>query len=48
VLGHGTGMGFRKEDTALRAEVDAAIEAMRADGTLATLSQKWFGSDVTK
>jgi lysine-arginine-ornithine-binding protein len=48
VLGHGTGMGFRKEDTALRAEVDAAIEAMKADGTLATLSQKWFGSDVTK
>nr|WP_086937699.1 amino acid ABC transporter substrate-binding protein [Thaumasiovibrio occultus] len=31
----------------LQAEVNQALKAMREDGTLATLSEKWFGGDVT-
>ncbi|GAA4987201.1 transporter substrate-binding domain-containing protein [Kineococcus glutinatus] len=38
---------FRKEDTALAAEFDTALAKLRADGTLAEISQKWFGEDVS-
>lgn len=40
---------FRKdaEGEALRDEVDAAITALREDGTLAAISDKWFGTDIT-
>ena len=37
-------MSFKKGETALKAEVDKAIRAMLADGTLTSLSKKWFGS----
>ncbi|MGF1554348.1 MAG: transporter substrate-binding domain-containing protein [Paracoccaceae bacterium] len=37
------GMPFRKGDEALRAEVETIIECMKEDGTLASLSEKWFG-----
>ena len=32
----------------LQQEVNAALADMRADGTLATISEKWFGADITK
>jgi len=34
---------FRKDDTAMRNAVDVAIECLKADGTIARLSEKWFG-----
>ncbi|MGF1722821.1 amino acid ABC transporter substrate-binding protein [Vibrio kyushuensis] len=33
---------------ALKTEVNQALSAMREDGTLADISQKWFGADITK
>lgn len=41
------GVGFRKNDLALRDAVQGALEAMAADGTLAKLTTKWFGSDIS-
>ena len=41
------GVGLRKEDTALKADIDTAIEAARTDGTIKTLSEKWFKLDVS-
>jgi cystine transport system substrate-binding protein len=38
---------FRK-DSPLPAEFDKALTTLRADGTLAKISQKWFGEDVSK
>ncbi|WP_353476328.1 amino acid ABC transporter substrate-binding protein (plasmid) [Salipiger sp. H15] len=40
---------FRKDEagTALRDEVDAALTTLRQNGTLAEISQKWFGTDIT-
>ncbi|MBD7917641.1 amino acid ABC transporter substrate-binding protein [Cellulomonas sp. Sa3CUA2] len=32
----------------LTAQVDEALAALRADGTLAEISQKWFGQDVSQ
>ncbi|MFI3167573.1 MAG: amino acid ABC transporter substrate-binding protein [Bacillota bacterium] len=40
-------IGFRKEDTELCAEVEEALRALAADGTLAEISIKWFSEDVT-
>ena len=42
-------MPFRKDadSDALRQLVDKTIENMRADGSLAKISEKWFGIDVT-
>lgn len=37
------GMSFKKGEVAFKAEVDRVILAMIADGTLKTLSEKWFG-----
>lgn len=39
------GMPFRKDDAATRDKVEAVIECLKIDGTIAELSQKWF--DVT-
>jgi putative amino-acid transport system substrate-binding protein len=36
-----------EEGQALRDEVDAAITALREDGTLTEISTKWFGTDIT-
>ena len=41
------GVGFRKNDLALRDAVQGALQAMAADGTLAKLTTKWFGSDIS-
>ncbi|HOC33517.1 MAG TPA: amino acid ABC transporter substrate-binding protein [Ruminococcus flavefaciens] len=40
-------IGFRKEDQALRDEVQKTLSEMKADGALGEISTKWFGSDVT-
>lgn len=40
---------FRDDEAgiALRDEVDAALTTLRENGTLAEISQKWFGTDIT-
>jgi putative amino-acid transport system substrate-binding protein len=41
---------FRDTDAgrALRDEVNAALTALRDNGTLASISEKWFGTDITQ
>lgn len=41
------GVGFYKGNTALRDEVQKVMDEMAADGTMAKISEKWFGADVT-
>ncbi|MEI9889501.1 MAG: transporter substrate-binding domain-containing protein [Caulobacteraceae bacterium] len=41
------GVAF-KPDAEFKAAVDQAIDAMRADGSLAALSNTWFGLDATR
>lgn len=41
------GVGFRKADKALAEEVNKQLKAMADDGTLAEISMKWFGKDIT-
>lgn len=41
------GVGFRKNDQSLRDEVQKQIDAMVEDGTFKTISEKWFGRDVS-
>ena len=45
-LGGGVGMGLRETDTELKASLDAAITAMKADGSLNVLLAKWFPGDA--
>lgn len=45
-LGGGIGAGLRESDTELKAKFNAAIDSMKADGTLNTLITKWFGEDA--
>ena len=40
-------IGFRKGDVALCEAVEKALTELKADGTIAEISTKWFGSDVT-
>lgn len=40
------GIGIRKTDAAFQAELQKAIDAMNADGTSKTISEKWFGTDI--
>ena len=40
-------VGFKLGNTMLRDEVQTALEEMKADGTLKSISEKWFGKDVT-
>lgn len=40
-------IGFRKDDIALRDCVNTTLKDMAKDGTLAQISTKWFGEDVT-
>ncbi len=47
VAGEEYGVGFLLGNTELRDKVQAVLEEMAADGTLASISNKWFGSDVT-
>ena len=41
------GIGFAKGNEALRDTVQARLEEMAADGTMAEISEKWFGEDIT-
>ncbi len=38
---------FRKDSADLQAEVDEALTALREDGTLARISEEYFGEDVS-
>lgn len=46
ILGQGVGVGLRKGDTALKDKVNAAIRAIRANGTYDTFSKKYFDFDL--
>jgi cystine transport system substrate-binding protein len=41
-------VAVRKDSGDLAQAIDGAISALRADGTLKTMSEKWFGADVTQ
>lgn len=41
------GIGFRLEDRALRDKIWAALKTMEADGTVAKISEKWFGTNLS-
>ncbi|HOO60825.1 MAG TPA: amino acid ABC transporter substrate-binding protein [Bacillota bacterium] len=41
------GVGFLLGNEELRDQVQKALEDMKADGTLAEISIKWFGEDIT-
>ncbi len=45
-LGGGVGMGLRESDTELKDKFNAAITAMKADGSLNAMIKKWFGEDA--
>lgn len=41
-------MALRKGEPELLDAINKAIDKLKADGTLAKLSEKYFGADVTK
>lgn len=41
------GIGFKLGNTELRDKLDATLLEMSEDGTMKTISEKWFGTDVT-
>ena len=41
------GVGFTKGNEAVRDQVQTALEELAADGTMAEISTKWFGEDIT-
>lgn len=45
-FGSGAGIAVRKTDTALKGELNAAIKAIRANGTYKALNDKYFKIDV--
>lgn len=47
IWGEGEGLGVRKADTELRDKLSAAIKSALDDGTVKTLSMKWFKVDVS-
>lgn len=42
------GVGIRKDDNSFREELDKTLDAIKADGTMDKISQKWFGEDISK
>ena len=40
-------LAFRKDETDLQTQVDGALKQLKDDGTLAKLSEKYFGVDVS-
>lgn len=42
------GVAMRKGNTQLQQAINKAIAEMQQDGTMAKISNKWFGTDVTK
>ncbi|MGJ8604213.1 MAG: transporter substrate-binding domain-containing protein [Marivita sp.] len=47
LLGGGIGLGVRESDTELRDKFTAAIESMKADGSLNVLIEKWLPGSAT-
>lgn len=45
-IGGGVGMGVRESDGELRGKMNAAIDSMKADGSLSKLIAKWFDGRV--
>ncbi len=41
------GVAFRKDDVLLTNEVQKILEEMAADGTVAQIAEKWFGTDIS-
>lgn len=41
------GIAFKKGNTELRDKVQSILEEMAKDGTIANISTKWFGSDIS-
>ncbi len=39
------GTPFRRDSAAMRETIENVIECLKADGTVARLSQKWFGAE---
>jgi polar amino acid transport system substrate-binding protein len=39
------GTPFRQDSAAARNQMEAVIECLKKDGTIARLSQKWFGAE---
>lgn len=46
ILGKGIGAGLRKGDDVLREKINVAIAAIRADGTYAEITKKYFSTDI--
>ncbi len=46
-IGGGVGMGVRESDGELKAKFNAAIDSMKADGTLNAMIIKWFGEGAS-
>lgn len=44
--GQTKGMVFRKDDAALRNQIEEALECMKLDGTIARLQAKWLGVEA--
>ncbi len=42
------GIGFRKDDQALRDEIQKVMDEMKQDGTMSKISEKWFAKDIIK
>ena len=40
------GVGIRKTDKSLTKEIDKLLDEMKTDGTLNTISNKWFGKNI--
>jgi octopine/nopaline transport system substrate-binding protein len=47
-FGNGQGIALAKGKSELKAKLDTAIKAMLDDGTIKSISDKWFGYDVSK
>ena len=41
------GVGVAKGNEEVRDQVQTALEELAADGTMAEISTKWFGEDIT-
>jgi len=42
------GVGTRKDDTELMSKIQKVMDDMKADGSAASISTKWFGKDIIK
>jgi ABC-type amino acid transport substrate-binding protein len=41
------GIAVKKENTELVAKLNAALDELKADGTLKAISEEWLGDDYT-